>query len=323
MEIKERIALWDNIKFLLIVLVVVGHFCDMSIESTGFKSIFVFIYAFHMPLFIFIAGLFHRDKNIREKVVSYIIFGVLLEIVNFTIRYFLYGDGGYSVFNITGISWYMIAMAVFIGFTYGIRDLNKKMIFVVSLALCCYACYDKQMGDMFSWGRIVEFYPFYLLGNMLDPKIFLNIKKHRFSTVTGAVIVAGWLVACFVKQDSIYKWRRIFTGHVPFCNMDASVGIEEKVLCLLISAVLCFGVILLMPSARIPLVSKWGTRTLQVYLWHYPALYFFVGVLYADRLCGSFAGNGIYVILAVFTACLLSLPAFGYPVNYVLNHLKS
>lgn len=66
---RERIALWDNLKFILITAVVIGHFADFVVDrSDTCKSIYLFIYAFHMPLFIFISGLFHTDRNVVKKV---------------------------------------------------------------------------------------------------------------------------------------------------------------------------------------------------------------------------------------------------------------
>ena len=57
---KERIVLWDNLKFILITLVVIGHLADeFTAKSDVYKSVFLFIYTFHMPLFILISGLFH------------------------------------------------------------------------------------------------------------------------------------------------------------------------------------------------------------------------------------------------------------------------
>ena len=65
---KKRLYLYDNLKFLLIVLVVLGHLIDDSTvklfgdgggetgvpQAKVFSGAFVFLYAFHMPLFLFI-----------------------------------------------------------------------------------------------------------------------------------------------------------------------------------------------------------------------------------------------------------------------------
>ena len=59
----KRIYWWDNIKFVMIVLVVAGHFADTLVAHSGvMKSFYLFIYAFHMPVFLFISGMFYTNR---------------------------------------------------------------------------------------------------------------------------------------------------------------------------------------------------------------------------------------------------------------------
>ena len=68
----NRIALWDNLKFFLVTCVVIGHFADQFTDlSKIYDSIFLFIYSFHIPLFIFIAGLMFKNKNITAKTIFF------------------------------------------------------------------------------------------------------------------------------------------------------------------------------------------------------------------------------------------------------------
>ena len=79
---KKRVALWDNIKFAMIILMVIGHFVDVFAEqSHTFRSIYLFIYSFHMPMMIFVSGLFYSKKNTSQKVIFYISCGYLLKII--------------------------------------------------------------------------------------------------------------------------------------------------------------------------------------------------------------------------------------------------
>lgn len=56
-----RIALFDNIKGLLIVLVVVGHVAHpVHNDNPAISCLFDVIYLFHMPLFVFVSGLFAK-----------------------------------------------------------------------------------------------------------------------------------------------------------------------------------------------------------------------------------------------------------------------
>ena len=49
---KERDAYFDNLKFILILLVVVGHLIEPFNGEAAMGAIYQFIYSFHMPLFI-------------------------------------------------------------------------------------------------------------------------------------------------------------------------------------------------------------------------------------------------------------------------------
>ena len=58
-SVKERLSKWDNLKGILIICVVIGHFIQYGAaqeEFTLFKNAFVYIYSFHMPIFIFLMG---------------------------------------------------------------------------------------------------------------------------------------------------------------------------------------------------------------------------------------------------------------------------
>ena len=67
-----RIAKWDNLKLFLIFTVVVGHISDLFYGScSDMKGLFVFIYTFHMPAFIFISGYLSKKpqdvlKNVKN-----------------------------------------------------------------------------------------------------------------------------------------------------------------------------------------------------------------------------------------------------------------
>lgn len=58
---SKRLFLFDNMKYILICLVVAGHFIGefTDVDST-MKVIWRWIYLFHMPAFIFIGGIFSK-----------------------------------------------------------------------------------------------------------------------------------------------------------------------------------------------------------------------------------------------------------------------
>lgn len=60
---KSRIAYIDEVRFIGILLMIMGHI--------GFGDMFdVWIHSFHMPLFFFISGMFYRDREIRTQIIN-------------------------------------------------------------------------------------------------------------------------------------------------------------------------------------------------------------------------------------------------------------
>ena len=89
---ENRIALWDNLKFLLVTCVVIGHFADQFTDvSIIYDSIFLFIYSFHIPLFIFISGVLYKNKYTINKALFFISIGFVYKIISSLIDRVVYG----------------------------------------------------------------------------------------------------------------------------------------------------------------------------------------------------------------------------------------
>src|SRR3954464_14782208 len=64
----QRDAFFDNAKFLLITLVVIGHtLTTLTSKSDGARAAYYWIYAFHMPAFIIVAGYFAQQATFDDK----------------------------------------------------------------------------------------------------------------------------------------------------------------------------------------------------------------------------------------------------------------
>ncbi|WP_426638635.1 acyltransferase family protein [Priestia aryabhattai] len=64
----KRDAYFDNVKFILIVLVVFGHLLTPFInDEQWLRTLYIFIYTFHMPAFILISGYFAKGYR-KERI---------------------------------------------------------------------------------------------------------------------------------------------------------------------------------------------------------------------------------------------------------------
>ena len=114
---KERDYFFDNVKAVLMFLVVLGHLL-LPIHGESFLVVVKrLIYVFHMPLFVFVSGYFAKTfyKNGRynyRKLLylgkAYLVFVVAIQLV-----YAISGYQAFSQINLfsqSGAPWYLFAM---------------------------------------------------------------------------------------------------------------------------------------------------------------------------------------------------------------------
>ena len=209
--ITERVALFDNVKFLMITLVVIGHFADTFTQSSGiFRSIFLFIYAFHMPMMLFISGLFYSNKKNTSKILFYVCSGFTLKMSISLINFICYKRTSFSLLSDGGIPWFLFVLAIYQLLMYLLRNQNKMFFLVFSILLACFAGYDKSIGSYLYISRTVIFFPFYLFGTMLTPqKVISFLDKYSKKLIAVAIVIIGvWFVLCFYKLliYEIFLW---------------------------------------------------------------------------------------------------------------------
>lgn len=326
---SKRIYLFDNLKFLLIVFVVAGHFLDyggLTSHDECFRSLFAFIYSFHMPLFIFLGGMFYKPKNISGKVFAYLGTGAVLIIILFITNLIIYGKFKISFVTIKGTPWFMAAMAAFTLFTYLFRNVNKLLIFTLSIIVACFAGYSLQIGDTFAISRIIVFYPFFAAGTMADKNKIEALAKKRWAKITGVIIIAVWLTLCFTFSGDIYLLRGMFTGRNPFLlfpDWMAPYGGLYRLLCYAISAVVSFGIICICLTRRIPVISEVGKRTLQIYFWHAPIIYLILIIPAVQEMIeANTYTRWSFLAMSAALTFILSLKPFAYPAKAIFNYSK-
>lgn len=322
---SNRIALWDNLKFILITLVVAGHFADQLTDySSIYSSIYLFIYAFHMPLFIFISGYFHSDRNTTKKVLFYTSLGFLYKIVSFLIDR-LNGDSQY-IFNLladSGLAWFMFVLAIYTFALSLLKDQNKKFILIGSIILACFIGYDKSIGDFLYLSRAIIFFPFYLLGTMIKSFDILEFKrKYPLLKVVALLIFIAWGILCITKVNTLYGLRYMFSGRHPFPDGIVSFGPIVRLACYIISAVLGLSLILLATSKKIKWISNFGKNTINVYFWHLNLFYIFKSFIDFNSIYSSFSfGFLLYITATIVVTVILSTKIFNFPINILKKQI--
>ena len=334
---KERIYLYDNVKCLLIFLVVIGHAVNFLTDYDGNnleKSLYSLIYAFHMPLFLFISGLFLKPMNEetkfpKYKVLSFVLIGIVLRILTSIVNILLGTSPVYAVLDVYDTyAWFMWAMAAFTALTWLFRGLDRRLVLGLAFLVGCMAGYDNNLGDAFATMRIVVFFPVFLLGYYLDPVVlYKSLNKGWLKIISAVFIVAMILLFVFNLKFALFM-RPMFTGRNRFTALDDYYvwGPFFRILSYLIAAAFGVALLSLMPNRNLGYLTTVGARTLQIYFWHKvflitaEELHVYEKI---ERFTGGTFATVIYILLAVGLTFFCSLPFFAFPTKQLLSAGKA
>ncbi len=279
-EISSRLEKWDILKFILIFLVVLGHIADFSTRSNEYmRTLYLAIYTFHMPLFIFVSGLFAKktvNEKRKDRIFGYLVMYFVLKFINFLYFWISAGKTSFSVFTETGLPWFMLALFAHSLITIAVKDFSPKYVMVFGVLVACLAGYDKNINSFLALSRIIVFFPFYYAGYLFDTKkIETHCRKALPKTLSVIIITAFVLTAVFFGER--YYWLRpLVTGANPFASLNTceEYGFLIRLGYYAVAAALCYAVIVLTPSKTpLGIAAKIGRRTLPVYAFHYIILY--------------------------------------------------
>lgn len=223
---SNRLFRYDNVKFLAILMVVVGHFAEPYVDrSHAMKSLWIFIYSFHMPLFIFLTGLFskrviQRPKFPGEKIYSYIVLFILYKLLLYCTKILCGAKASFSLLSESGIPWFMLSCALFLFFTTLLKKYDSKLVFTFVVFGACLAGYSEKIGDFLCLSRTIVYYPFFLLGYYLEIEALEAVIHNKFVQLLSLTCLLSLAVVCFFCTDNIYPLRPLFMGRNPFSKLS-------------------------------------------------------------------------------------------------------
>ncbi|WP_449062169.1 acyltransferase family protein [Planomonospora algeriensis] len=265
---KKREPYLDNVKFVLIALVVAGHSLVPTMDAHSAKSAYMFIYTFHMPAFVLISGYLGRNfwnsnAKINKLVDTMLVPYVVVEIGYAVLRYALGQKWTLTIIDPAWLNWYLLALVLWRISTPIWTRMRQPLL--VAVVIYMVAGFSEISGD-FSIDRFFGLLPFYVLGLMLKPEHFDLLKPLWVKIVSGVVVAGGAGVAIFLAPH--VNLKPVYFRY-SFKSMDMSWWVGLGVRGAMLVAALALSVALL---ALVPRRETWfsdlGTRTLYAYLLH-------------------------------------------------------
>jgi fucose 4-O-acetylase-like acetyltransferase len=258
----------DAIKGSLIILVVFGHVVDIfSAEYNLYRALDGAITSFHMPLFVFLVGMFSRpalgDKDYRtifsQFVLPLLVFqaAYLLPLRLATGKWLAPATEPY--FHL----WFLLAIIM--------MKLSLPVVVRMPFALpvsVCFALaagYDPGLGLSFALSRTIYCFPFFLLGHSHGSRLLALATKHRY--LAGAVFVCVMAVVVPWSLHGLEPNALIGSKGYAERPVIAATPAIGRALALLLAVLGSLGFIAWVPT-RMASLAWLGQRTLAVYLLH-------------------------------------------------------
>lgn len=316
---KKRIFLLDNLKVLLVFLVVVGHLYGLYIKQSPIIDVFyIFVYLFHMPLFVFVSG--YLSKNIQKPLwslistllIPYLIFSVIWSIIN---SYFS-GDLSFSILTPYAYLWYLVSL-----FTW--KALVKYLIRIpyilpISFVIGLFAGF-LPLDRFLSLSRTLTFLPFFLLGFYCQERHIDKIKRIPKS-FAGIVLTIGFILSiAFVNLDINEEILWLIGPYAKY-GITNFEGVLFRVLFYIVCITMSLAVVRLVSNKEYS-ISIIGRNTMVIYLGH-----MFARIVLA-KLFPTFGessiANIIILISPIVVFLILSMPFLTKIYDYIFNNLLS
>jgi fucose 4-O-acetylase-like acetyltransferase len=306
---SKRSKYFDNAKFILIFLVVFGHLISPLKEQDGILfTLYTVIFLFHMPAFILISGYFAKGfkkkgyfkKSVQKILIPYFIFQII-----YSIYYYLNGQEERIDIDFLHPHWslWFLLSLFFWNLLLHLFARLKWIGFSVAIVLGIAIGFIDNAGSFLSLSRTFVFFPYFLLGFLLNGDQLKKVIRARFSQPFGIFIIFGTLLFFWFgfPQDAV-QWLLGDTSYANMGTEEVSDGLFRG-LQYGLTLIVVFGFLSLIPSKQFK-VTKIGERTLYVYLLH-GFIIKSLQVVVPDESIVSFTGNYLLLIILSFIICLI------------------
>lgn len=271
--IRQADVFFLNTRFLLITMVFIGNIIEPLVgHYASVKAVYLWIFTFHMPLFVFVTGYFGRatltgapaKKVMQQIVLQYIIFQSLYSLMDALV--FHVPGTIHSFFMPYLLIWFLLShlcwRAIYLLFHY----LGIKHPVAVSIGLAVLIGYGGFNGSFLSLSRTFVYVPFFFIGASFNYERFASMLT-SYRRVAGAAGSALLLVALYFtahRIDPRWLFGSFTYGYLGHSEWYAGL-IRMGIYVIEFTASAAF---LCWVPRHVVRMTDWGKRTVYIFLLH-------------------------------------------------------
>ena len=328
---KGRTFYFDNAKFVLIFFVVLAHLfgalrsSDVPVVSIFSTGVWSYFNTFHMAAFIFISGYFAKNFMKKgfsvQKPATYFFIYLAAQIVFIVCEKYIWSSPdkiAWTIFKAQGSLWFMQCMVIWYLLIPMLDQFKPKYIIPGAILLGIFVGYDIRVNDYLSFSRVLVHLPFFMAGYYTDLKLIEKLKEKKFITFSWVVLIAVFVIDVLIGEKTP---RGLLRCNTPYndCGFDIlpkSLWWVGRLAFYVVAFLLIASFLAVVPKFK-TFFSKWGSRTLAVYLLHRLFFRSYETLGWYKYFNGSVLGMVAVFFIALALVLLLSLRPFSIPFDYL------
>ena len=269
-----RVNYWDNLKFILITFVIIHH---ASIPYVVVKNqhwtevLYMIIMPYTMTSFTIISGYWFKPKPVsllarRFLLPALIVIFLFNGLKSYSPISFI---NQYHPWNSGSTMWYLWALFIYYLITPKLLKIRINVLLPCSVAVALLAGFVPAIGGAFALGRLIGFYPFFLLGVKLRQTGWIDERRSEKRSVIMARIIFVALLALYLVAFLYYRPLHLYTTFSRSYEVLSSckAGLVFRSFTYVICTVLSVALIIAIPNKRYRF-TKYGSRSLTAYIIH-------------------------------------------------------
>lgn len=269
--LKARVHYLDSAKFVLVLLVVIGHVLEqMRWFSPLTEATYRFIYMFHIPALVLLSGMvasasFDARQGRRWLMVLALPYLVFQGIYLYADALWLGKEFSYRITQPFWLLWYLFSLAIWRLMLPILLGCGRPLLVAIGIALVA-GCI-KDVSYPFSLSRTLVFLPFFVAGHLYGERWVRS-----GPIILAPVALIGLAVLAWYLRGLLPQW---FYASMPYAELKTSNwnGVLIRLGLLLAGMVGAWAVIRLMP-VNAGWLSRLGADSLGIYLFHGLAIRF-------------------------------------------------
>lgn len=290
---EKRETKYDNIKGILILLVVFGHFL-IDYHNYYSNTLACIIYVFHMALFSFISGYFTNKKTkIYNLIYHYLIFNLIYLETGYLIN-----KSSISLIYPAYSSWYLISLFIW-RLLYKHIKINKKTI-ILNIILSLLVGFTK-INNIFAISRTIYFSTFFMIGVLYKENKFKFKNSKLF--IIPIIITLILILLRIINIDilTIMSYKNIY-------------DVLIRMLLIFTSVIIINYFIKYTSNNKLPLITNFGINSLSIFLLHRPL------VLLINKFISPTVNSFILILVSFLFSILLSF--ILSKLNFIFKYLN-